>query len=195
MLHVGLDLGQQQDHTALAVVESLHGSKLRLVRRLVRMPLGTPYPMVVERVREMVQHAEMWGRCTLTVDATGVGAPVVDMLRMAQLGCEVWPVSITGGEQARHTNRKWNVPKQDLMSGLQLLLERGELRIAKQLPEAGSLLRELRDMRMEMRTSGKAKMGAEGYGEHDDLVIAVALSCWRAGQGTIGFGGGRLLSC
>jgi len=120
---------------------------------------------------------------------------VVDMLRMAQLGCEVWPVSITGGEQARHTNRKWNVPKQDLMSGLQLLLERGELRIAKQLPEAGSLLRELRDMRMEIRTSGKAKMGAEGYGEHDDLVIAVALSCWRAGQGTIGFGGARLLSC
>jgi len=194
LLHVGLDLGQQQDHTALAVVESQQGSKLRLARRLVRMPLETPYPMVVERVREMVQHVEMWGRCTLTVDATGVGAPVVDMLRTAQLGCEMWPVSITSGEQARHTNRKWNVPKQDLLGGLQLLLERGELRIAKQLPEAGSLLRELRDMRMETRASGKAKMGAEGAGEHDDLVIALALGCWRAGRGTLGFGPGRLLS-
>jgi hypothetical protein len=23
-------------------------------------------------------------------------------------------------------------------------------------------------------------VGADGYGEHDDLVIALALACWRA---------------
>jgi hypothetical protein len=39
---------------------------------------------------------------------------------------------------------------------------------------------------------GKVRMGADGYGEHDDLVIALALACWRARRRENGFGGGRL---
>ena len=54
-----------------------------VLRHVERVPLGTPYPEVVERVRELVTHDELAGRCALAVDATGVGAPVVDMLRAA----------------------------------------------------------------------------------------------------------------
>jgi hypothetical protein len=36
------------------------------------------------------------------------------------------------------------------------------------------------------------RLGADGCGEHDDLVIALALACWRAKRGQIGFGTGRL---
>ncbi len=146
-MHIGVDLGQQRDHTAIAIVEAREGSGERMVRSLARVPLGTPYPAVVERVRATVQHPQIWGRCTLTVDATGVGAPVVDMLRWAQVGCELWAVQITGGNRARKANGRWTVPKQDLLSGVQVLLERGQLRIAAVLPDAASLLRELRDMR------------------------------------------------
>ena len=39
------------------------------------------------------------GQCELVVDATGVGAPVVDMLRAAGLGCDISSVTITGGEK------------------------------------------------------------------------------------------------
>jgi hypothetical protein len=68
-------------------------------------------------------------------------------------------------------------PKRDLISGLQLALEKGELRIARRMKEVGSLVRELMEVR----------------GEHDDLVIALALACWRARRKTIGFGQERLL--
>lgn len=62
----------------------------------------------------------------MVVDGTGVGAPVVDMLRAAGLGCEITAVSITGGD--RESRR--GVPKRDLIARVQLALEKGELRIA-----------------------------------------------------------------
>ena len=106
MFYLGLDLGQRHDPTAIAVVEkigrALAAVQLR-VRHLERVPLGTPYPGVVERVREITRHGELAGRCALAVDGTGVGAPVVDMLRAARLGCEISAVTITGGER-QHQN-------------------------------------------------------------------------------------------
>jgi hypothetical protein len=108
----------------------------------------------------------------VVVDGTGVGAPVVDMLRAAGLGCEITAVSITGGD--RESRR--GVPKRDLIAGVQLALEKGELRIARRMKNAGALVRELLDMRM----TASGGMGAEGHGEHDDLAIALALACWKA---------------
>ena len=35
----------------------------------------------------------------MAVDATGLGAPVVDMLRAARLSCDISAVNITGGDQ------------------------------------------------------------------------------------------------
>jgi hypothetical protein len=60
-------------------------------------------------------------------------------------------------------------------------MEKGELRIARRLREAGALVRELPDIRATTKNTG-----------HDDLVIAVALACWRANRGMSGFGEGRL---
>ncbi len=52
MISIGADLGQAQDPTALAVAEvqppEIH------VRHLQRLPLGTPYPKVVERIGDLV---------------------------------------------------------------------------------------------------------------------------------------------
>jgi hypothetical protein len=192
--YVGLDLGQKRDHAAIAVVES--GDYFE-VRHLERMPLGTPYPAVVARVREMEQDEKLRGCCALAVDGTGVGAPVVDLLRGAGLGCELAAVTITGGERESLNGNVWSVPKRDLIAGVQLLLEQGELRIARGLREAGSLVRELLDVRMTMAGGGRMRLGAEGCGEHDDLVIALALAVWRGKRkvGTIGYGRQRLPFC
>ena len=184
MYYLGLDLGQKKDHTAFAVVERIdhrrafQGTEFEklLVRYVERMPLGMPYPKIVERVRYLVQGAELRGDCALAVDATGLGAPVVDMLRAARLGCDVAAVAITGGERGAGNG---SVPKRDLMAEVLLLLESGQLKIGK-LKEGGRLMRELADIRMSISGSGGMRMGAEGYGEHDDLVIALALACWRA---------------
>ena len=93
-------------------------------------------------------------------------------------------MTITGGEREHShsgaSGMEWNVPKQDLIAGVQVLLERGELKIARSLKESGTLVRELMDVRAVAGRSGRMKMGANGYGQHDDLVIALALACWKS---------------
>jgi hypothetical protein len=200
MVYVGADLGKVGDPSALAVVERedlLRAWQTPLfrglqVRYLERIPLGTPYTAVVERLREMMRHPLMSAGCHLTVDATGVGVPVVDMLRKARLPCGVTAVTITPGAQAHGHGEWWYVPKRDLMSGLHLMLEHKELRIAKKLRESGALVRELLTVRMTQRPSGIPRMGADGSGEHDDLVVALAMACWQAMRPQNGFGPVRL---
>jgi hypothetical protein len=69
--------------------------------------------------------------CRLVVDATGVGAPVVDLLRSAGLGASLTTVTITSGERARGQGERWQVPRGDLLAGLEVLLEAGELKICR----------------------------------------------------------------
>lgn len=188
MFFIGVDLGQRRDHTAVVVVERIENRRAfmgaefeRLVVRYAeRMALGMPYPQVVERIREIVRVDDLYyGRSTITVDASGVGAPVVDMLNTARLACPVKAVTITGGERAGTSRQGDCVPKRDLMAELLVLLENRKLSIGK-LQEGARLVRELGDVRMRISGSGRTRLGAEGAGEHDDLVIALALACWSA---------------
>ena len=200
MFVVGLDLGQRHDPSALAVVEReeprlawMPGMSVRLgVRYLERMLLGTSYPDVVARVCDIMLDPRMNGQSHLVVDATGVGAAVMDLLRLAGMRGRTTAVIITGGDQAHGSGDQWYVPKRELLTGLESSLECGELRIARKLPEAERLLKEFENMRMEARVNGRWKMGAEGEGEHDDLVMALSLACWRAKRPRNGFGTQRL---
>ena len=204
MFYLGLDLGQRVDHTALALVQKIerwrpYGEpefEALHVRYVERMPLGTPYPAVVEYVRRVLSHAELWKQTQLVVDATGLGAPVVEMLRQAGLECQMWAVTITSGEkETQGAYGSWNVPKRDLIAGLQVLMEQDQLHVAKDLPEVGALVRELMDVRVTAREGGRSRVGADGRGQHDDLVMALALACWRGRKlvKKIGLGGGRIL--
>lgn len=197
MIFVGLDLGKRQDYSAVAVVERFENARAWLspdfqkmqVRHLERLPLGTPYTRVVSRVAEIMRHPDLAqpgsGGSRLVVDATGVGAPVVEMLRALRPACRVTAVTITGGENAHGSGEEWHVPKKDLMVGLQVLLEDGQLKIHRKLAEAATLVRELMAIQMGSMSGG--------HGEHDDLALAVALACWRARRLEIGFGTRRLL--
>ena len=51
------------------------------------------------------------------MDATGVGTPVVDLLRRAGLTCLVAPVLITAGDLQHREQGYFMVPKRDLMVG------------------------------------------------------------------------------
>jgi hypothetical protein len=188
MFYAGLDLGQRQDFSALAVVEReeqrfawMPAPRELSVRHLERMELGTPYPRVVERVCEVMRHPKIVNQCRLVVDATGVGAPVVDLLRSAGLSVRLTTVTITGGERVHGQGERWQVPRGDLLAGIEVLLEAGELKICRRMKEAERLVRELEVMRV-----------AGGGGEHDDLVFAVALAVWRARRAENHFGTERL---
>ena len=145
---VGLDLGQAQDFTALAVLarprligrESPSDSKPPYaVPYLKRFPLGTPYPVIVASVVELLRTPKLHGSM-LVVDQTGVGRPVVDMLTEAMKGkvsATCRPVTITGGYDVTvGENGQFRVPKKELVGCLQVLLQTRRLRIVRSLPEA-----------------------------------------------------------
>jgi hypothetical protein len=189
---IGLDLGQKRDYTALGIVETTalytgmdwrtyerQHARYVNVRHLERVRLGTTYLAVVERMRQVVNSRELIGRCSLVMDATGLGGPVLEMLRNARLGCQIIPVTITGGDRQTDTAGMWRVPKRDLVNRLQLMFERKELKIASRLREAETFARELMTMRLRISVAGHDSYAAEGE-SHDDLVLAVALACWRA---------------
>jgi hypothetical protein len=145
------------------------------LRHLQRFPLGLPYPETVAAVRAVLLHPALGGEIRLVVDGTGVGRPVVDLLRSA--GWAPVPVTITGGIEERKAGEWFRVPKVRLVLGLQALVDSGRLRVAAGLPLASPFLEELRAFRVKINPrTRRASFG--GKGAHDDLVLAVALSAW-----------------
>jgi hypothetical protein len=193
---VGVDLGQSRDFTAIAAVErqELSGewdpaaytcrktTALRL-RFLERVELGTTYPDVVERVVQVTRSRDLAGRCHLVVDGTGVGRPVVDLLRQAKPGCPIIAAVITSGQRETRIDGYYGIPKRDLMVGLQVLLQQGELQIAAGLKYGPALAEEMAAMEVKVTSAGREQFGAWREGTHDDLVFAVALACWGSKKG------------
>ncbi len=79
------------------------------------------------------------------------------------------------------------VPKRELVRGLVTAFENGRLKIAKGLPLAGALIDELQAFRVTLTAKGRDTYAARS-GEHDDLVLAVALAVWASGNHAIYLG-------
>ena len=71
------------------------------------------------------------GPCTLVVDATGVGLPVIDSLKQPRTKWRLMPVTIGHGFNQTQTDGLWRVPKRDLVAGLQLAFEARHLTISE----------------------------------------------------------------
>jgi hypothetical protein len=192
---IGLDLGQAIDPTAICVVERIVEGKvpvevsadLRQVlapprfeaRYLERLPLQTSYVACIGHVARLLAKPPLVGNCELVIDLTGVGRAIGDMFTTA--GLHFTGVTITGGDAERldpEDGTSWHVSKIQLVSRLQALFHAGDLKIAKSLPEAAALASELQDFRASISEAGYASLGAR-VGKHDDLVLALALACWR----------------
>jgi phage FluMu gp28-like protein len=184
--YVGLDLGQKSDFTAIVVTEKVppEGSddyELH-VRHLERFR-DVLYPDVAERVSRLMDAPELKGKAALAVDATGVGAAVVDMLRRAGLIFDA--VTITGGDTETQSGYdSYRVPKRDLVGNLQVLLQSGRLKIARSLEHAKTLRAELLNFRVKINVATvHDSYEAWREGNHDDLVLAAALAAWKAQKG------------
>ena len=180
---VGIDLGQSFDYTAFAVLEERRLRQYDL--RHVERHRDVPYPAIVERTRELVSKLE--GHVSLAVDATGVGRPVVDMLEDANLGADLYALTLTGGDNVRREGRHVWVPKRDVVSSVACLLQTARLRIPRNLPGAEVLERELVRFRAKISISGHDTYEAWREADHDDLVLAVALACWLNEKGRDGW--------
>lgn len=201
---VSVDLGQQRDYTAISITERVYvpsgepyhpdeskwpRRRVALeyhVRHLERPALGTKYTKIVERITELI--SKVGGEPVLVVDATGVGRPVVDMLwrdiseSLEGTDIRVTPgnITITGGDSvSRGADGGLRVPKRDLVGAPLVLLQNGQLKIAEGLALRDTLVKELLNFRVKINIS-TAHDSYEAWreGDHDDLVLSVAMACW-----------------
>jgi phage FluMu gp28-like protein len=193
--YVGVDLGQASDYTAIAVAERVEdlgaketvkgGDEYQLHIRHLERFRDVRYPEVSERVKRLLLAPPLQKNSKLVVDATGVGAAVVDMLRGSaggSAGLNFDAVVITGGDtQSMAGHGNYRVPKRDLVGGLQVLLQSGRLKIASSLEHAETLRAELLNFRVKINLqTGHDSYEAWREGDHDDLVLAAALAVWSA---------------
>ncbi|MDX1982927.1 MAG: terminase family protein [Bryobacteraceae bacterium] len=185
---IGVDLGQKRDYTAISIIERAevitgpkdpvhyqHPTRITYtVRHLERIALGTPYPDIVAHVCALVRHPALGDYKALIVDGTGVGQPVVDLFRRQKPGCPFYPVTITGGDSSHSSGGIYYVPRNTLLTQLEISLTQGQLKICGELKETETLLGELLGLRQGSRVTRT----------HDDLVFAAALANWRATLGS-----------
>jgi hypothetical protein len=193
---LGLDLGQAQDYTALAVVQwqlvpwpapgTLLPHPHYNVPTLKRWPAGTPYRDIVNTLANFMRAAPLSASCpTLVIDETGVGRPVAQMIYdgLVRAGVEggCCAVTISDGHEVKHTGDSlWQVPKKTLVSVLQVLLQNRRLHVSAGLPDAQMLVKELQAFRAKITPVRNDTLESWREREYDDLVLAVALACWWA---------------
>jgi hypothetical protein len=171
---VGVDLGQTADYTAITILEERERGSYD-VRYLERLR-NTPYPAIVRRLDHLVKRLPE--KPSMAVDATGVGRPVIDMIKDAHLPATMYPITLTGGDAVVRDGMERRVPKRDVASTIAVLLQTGRLRISRRLKESDTLLRELLNFRVKISFSGHDTYEAWREQEHDDLVLAVGLAAW-----------------
>ena len=176
---VGLDIGQSSDPTALAAVQHAGEDPTEYhLRHVTRFELGTPYPTIAEKVAALMQ-SEKLTSATLVVDATGVGRPIVEMLE--EEGCDPISIWITGGDSVSQSGSEYRVPKRELASTVQALLQSGRLKFAQNLPFRDVLVDELQKFRAKIDLdSGTASFEHWREKDTDDIVLALACALWYA---------------
>ena len=224
---VGVDFGQANDFTAIAVLEKtiappetalfapvgkspsnrlVEGSIIYDLVYLKRPKLGTPYDTIAKKVADLVCELEPQGafgelgQVTLSVDGTGVGRSVVDMLdtefkrrgatSKAMLRVDFRRVSVTGSQttlkRPTRANGFWSVPKKDLVFPAVAAFQQGKIRIGK-VKDREALVNELKNYRRTTNVAtGNTAFEPWRESDHDDLLFAVCLSLWgwqtRKGQ-------------
>jgi hypothetical protein len=217
---VGVDLGQASDFTAIAVLEKtiappetamfspvgespsnrlVEGSVVYDLVYLKRPKLGTPYDVIARRVADLICELEPQGafgelgQVTLSVDGTGVGRGICDMLdtELKRRGTttkgmpkvDFRRVSVTGSnttlKRPDRSNGYWSVPKRDLVFPAVACFQVGQIRIAKGIKDGDALVHELKNYSRKTNiASGTMAFEPWRESDHDDLLFAVCLSLW-----------------
>ncbi len=190
LVTIGADIGQQVDPTAIAVADAAmrvvdkRQETVYTIRHLERLPLGTDYQVVADRIAGVVAGVMKKGMVCrrLYADTTGVGRPVVDMLppalaRQGVVATPVWPVTFTYGDRRteRDDEREVVMGKAWLVSRLQVLLQTKRILLPDTV-EARALADELLVYEIKVRDNGNEQFGAFKVGTHDDLVTALGLA-------------------
>lgn len=145
----GIDWGRDNDYTAITVWDGPHMVALDRFSQI-------DYAIQVGRLRALV---DRWHPDNIVAEANSMGQPIIDML--AHDGLPITPFQTT------------NASKAQIIDGLALALERGEVT----LQDDPVLVGEMQAYEMESLPSGLIRYSAPD-GMHDDTVMATAIGFW-----------------
>lgn len=190
---IGVDIGRTMDHSAVAVlarrmevadpenprVENMY--PMYYATYLHQLELGTPYHVLVEELDRLWRlPALIPTRNAMVVDQTGVGAPIIEALRMDKKINPCIGVVLTGGDRASQTmDTEYHLPKADLVSNLVYLTQRARVKLLPGLQHEQEYFDQLAIFGYKVnRDTGNVSYEALQEAVHDDLVVAVALALW-----------------
>lgn len=188
---LGVDLGTQQDFTAIVLLKRVEKLTAKTTLRrdeertvvshyqvplLEQLALGTEYPLIIARVKQILELPQLYGQCQLVVDATGVGLPVLQQMRGQ--GLSPIGVTITGGSTVGQNSSGYTVPKQELVSTTQVLFQQKRIQIARALALADHFMSQLKKFKVKVTAARNETW--EGDKDHDDIVMAAAIAFWYA---------------
>lgn len=204
---VGVDIGLRNQFTALSVVEASVGYrgfdagghfvdfffepeeiKYNVVR-MFRFEPGTSYPEQVDRIGQIIARLDAIGKSmrsdnrsnvTLAADITGTGQAVLDL--MIRAGLNPVAINLTNGESITSTDHGYSLPKRDLTSNLHVLMQEKRLQVAKGLELGQMLTKEMEKFTFKVKLASTEPSAEWREGSQDDLVFAVAVAVWLAGQ-------------
>lgn len=180
---IGVAIGQRRRATALCVVERqereadgeqrLHHS----VRWADRLPPATPYPEVAERLGRILAKVrrKTGSEASVFVDVTGLGEPVVELLKEKAHGVTLTACYFTHGDSLTKEDRGLRLGKGHLVAKLQTLLQSGRLHLPK-TPEVETMTRELLAYDVQIEPDANERYGAFTVGTQDELVTALGLA-------------------
>lgn len=180
---VGLDLGQQHDYTVLSVFKiagpdrySQNSKNHYTLTNLYRAPLKISYTEIVDGIALFIHNYLAIHNYTCIVDYTGVGRPIVDMLREQKIN--VVAVNTTGGVFCNWKSTvEVSVPKRDIVTSLKATLEGRRLSIVNSIDIVDVLVQEFVNFTERKNEFANLQFEAK-YGYHDDIVMSAGLAIW-----------------
>jgi hypothetical protein len=205
---LGIDLGQSQDYTAIALIEQEIGSleivwegtggnyreveftKEHFIYNVVglkRLPLGTSYPDQVKEVENIFKRIQTAGKGLARNDHQAKKHLAIDRSGCGrpitdlfeQAGLSPTGITITGGDQVVQDGAHFRVPKRELVNLVKVLLQQGRLKISTHTPDYRILISEMNNFTYKINDNANDVYGATS-GTHDDLLLALAVGLWVA---------------
>ncbi len=171
--HIGIDVGQRVDNSAVCVVEENQATNSAIVRFIWKYPLGTGFPMLVDTLVELYESIKKRGEVgSITIDATGIGSAPAQMLQQKIQDARVDFFIFT------------NKSKRQLVGQVKVAHSMGKLKFARRKGDEiynrtlSSLITEMKSLQMKVirESPNDPEIEAFSTGAHDDLFTALALA-------------------
>ncbi|WP_375210902.1 hypothetical protein [Hyphococcus sp.] len=174
--YVGVDLAKSVDRTCLTTIHKREWKTLKGWKSSYTVTNITQFPPKLEYLEQAKRISEYLDKDTFRdvkvhacVDASGVGAPVAEILR-DEFGLKFRPIVITSGDGKKNNrySRNW------LITNLAIWLRKPNFKVPMDLEEAGALRREVEAIEEVESQSGTIIYKVNT--PHDDRLMSLCLA-------------------